>query len=94
MSDSFYGPREPLQLPDEALELDYEAEVAIIVDDVPMGIRATDAGSHFLLVMLLSDVTASALSRTELPKGFGFLQSKPTSAFSPVAVTTDELGTA
>ena len=60
MSDSFYGPREPLQLPDEALELDYEAEVAIIVDDVPMGIRATDAGSHILPVMLLNDVTARA----------------------------------
>lgn len=94
VSDGFYGPRESLQWPDEALELDYEAEVAIVVDDVPMGINAAEAGSHILLVMLFNDVTARALTRSELPKGFGFLHSKPTSAFSPVAVTPDELGTA
>lgn len=94
VSDGFCGPREALPLPDEALEIDYEAEVAIIVDDVPMGIRAADAGRHIQLVMLLNDVTARALTRTELPKGFGFLQSKPTSSFSPVAVTPDELGAA
>ncbi len=94
VSDGFYGPREALVLPDEALELDYEAEVAVIVDDVPMGVSTADAGSHIVLVMLLNDVTARALTRSELPKGFGFLQSKPTSAFSPVAVTPDELGSA
>ena len=94
LSDRFDGPRDPMRLTDESLELDYEAEVAVVVDDVPMGVSAAEAGSHIKLVMLLNDYTLRSLTRSELPKGFGFLQAKPTSSFSPVAVTPDELGDA
>lgn len=94
LSDRFIGPREPMALPDEALGLDYEAELAVVVDDVPMGTPVEAAGRHIRLLMLLNDYTLRTLTRTELPKGFGFLQAKPTSAFSPVAVTPDELGAA
>ncbi|QWE02189.1 fumarylacetoacetate hydrolase family protein [Polynucleobacter sp. JS-JIR-II-b4] len=92
LSDRFCGPEETMVFPEATLEPDYEAEVAIVVDDVPMGTTKTDAGKHIKLVMLLNDYTLRALTKTELPKGFGFLQAKPTSAFSPVAVTLDELG--
>lgn len=92
LSDGFLGPREPMRLPSEDLGIDYEAEVAVVVDDVPMGTPEHLAGSHIKLLMLLNDFTLRALTKTELPKGFGFLQAKPTSAFSPVAVTPDELG--
>ena len=94
MSHAFCGPRETLHLPSEDLEIDYEAEIAVVLDDVPLGVDVTAAGAHIKLVMLLNDFTARALTRSELPKGFGFLQSKPTSSFSPVAVTPDELGQA
>jgi len=92
LSDGFCGPTEPMLLPSEAYDADYEAEVAIVVDDVPMGTSAAGAGGHVKLLMLLNDYTLRAITRTELPRGFGFLQAKPTSAFSPVAVTPDELG--
>ncbi len=94
LSDSFGGPCDAMLLPSEDLEIDYEAEVAIITDDVPMGVTVDAAAAHVKLVMLLNDWTARALTRSELPKGFGFVQSKPASAFSPVAVTLDELGAA
>lgn len=94
LSDRFDGPRDSMRIPDEALGLDYEAEVAVVVDDVPMGVSVEQAASHIKLVMLLNDYTLRTLTRTELPRGFGFLQAKPTSAFSPVAVTPDELGDA
>jgi fumarylacetoacetate (FAA) hydrolase len=94
VSDAFCGPTEPMLLPSESLDIDYEAEVAVVVDDVPMGTAAAAASRHIKLVMLLNDYTLRALTKTELPKGFGFLQAKPTSAFSPVAVTPDELGDA
>ncbi len=93
-SDSFLGPREPIPLIDEAHGLDLEAEVAVVVDDTPMGIDAESARRHIKLVMLANDVTLRALAPMELAKGFGFFQSKPSSAFSPVAVTLDELGAA
>ena len=92
LSDRFCGPTEAMVFPDATLEPDYEAEVAIVVDDVPMGISKSEAGKHIKLVMLLNDYTLRALTKTELPKGFGFMQAKPTSSFSPVAVTLDELG--
>lgn len=92
LSDRFIGPREPMVIPDESLGLDYEAELAVIVDDVPMGTSVDKAGQHIKLLMLLNDYTLRTLTRTELPKGFGFLQAKPTSSFSPVAVTPDEIG--
>jgi len=94
VSDRFDGPRDPMLVPSEDLGIDYEAEVAIVVDDVPMGVSKQDAVKHIKLVMLLNDYTLRTLTKTELPKGFGFLQAKPTSSFSPVAVTPDELGEA
>jgi fumarylacetoacetate (FAA) hydrolase len=91
MSDGFIGPCDDMLLLDDQLGVDFEAEIAIVTDDVPMGISAENAASHIKLVMLLNDYTLRSLTRTELPKGFGFMQAKPTSGFSPVAVTLDEL---
>jgi fumarylacetoacetate (FAA) hydrolase len=93
-SDTFLAPRQPIPLIDEALGLDMEGEVAVIVSDVPMGASAEEARAAIQLVMLVNDVTLRALTGPELAKGFGFFQSKPSSAFSPVAVTPDELGDA
>lgn len=91
-SDSFLGPRDDIPMADEAWGIDFEAEVAIITDDVPMGVSAADAVGHIQLIMLVNDVSLRNLIPGELGKGFGFFQSKPSSAFSPVAVTPDELG--
>jgi fumarylacetoacetate (FAA) hydrolase len=91
MSDGFIGPVDDMPLPTDDLGVDFEAEIAVVVDDVPMGTSAVEAVSHIKLVMLLNDFTLRTLTRTELPKGFGFMQAKPTSGFSPVAVTPDEL---
>ena len=93
-SDSFLGPRDPIQLADESWGIDFEAEVTVVTDDVPMGITPEQARRHIKLVMLCNDVSLRNLMPAELGKGFGFFQSKPSSAFSPVAVTPDELGTA
>jgi fumarylacetoacetate (FAA) hydrolase len=93
-SDSFLAPREPIRMADEGWGIDFEAEVAIVTDDVPMGVDPADAGGHIRLLMLANDVSLRALIPGELAKGFGFFQSKPSSAFSPVAVTPDELGEA
>jgi fumarylacetoacetate (FAA) hydrolase len=93
-SDSFVGPRDSIQATSEDWGIDLEAEVAVITDDVPMGTPAALAGRHIKLLMLVNDVTARALIPAELAKGFGFLHGKPASAFSPVAVTPDELGDA
>lgn len=92
LSDRFIGPRDAMRIPDESLGLDYEAELAVVLDDVPMGVSAAEARGHIKLLMLLNDFTLRTLTRSELPKGFGFMQAKPTSSFSPVAVTPDELG--
>ena len=93
-SDSFLGPRDDIPMADESWGIDFEGEVAVITDDVPMGLSAADAGKHIQLVMLVNDVSLRGLIPGELGKGFGFFQSKPSSAFSPVAVTPDELGDA
>ncbi len=93
-SDSFLGPTEDIPLEDESWGLDFEAEIAVVVDDVPMGIRPEAALRHVRLLMLVNDVSLRNLIPAELAKGFGFFQSKPSSAFSPVAVTPDELGDA
>ncbi len=91
-SDGFLGPRDPIPLGDETFGCDFEAEVAVITDDVPMG-ADRDAGlAAVRLVMLANDVSLRNLIPGELAKSFGFLQAKPASAFSPVAVTPDELG--
>jgi fumarylacetoacetate (FAA) hydrolase len=93
-SDGFLGPRDPIEASSEDWGLDLEAEVAVITDRVPMGTPASLAGRHIKLVLLVNDVTARALIPDELAKGFGFVHGKPASAFSPVAVTPDELGAA
>ena len=93
-SDGFLGPRDPIVMADEAWGVDLEGEIAVIVDDVPMGASAEEARAAIRLVMLLNDVSLRGLTAGELAKGFGFFQSKPSSAFSPVAVTPDELGEA
>ncbi len=91
-SDSFIGPADPILCADEAWGIDFEAEVAVVTDDVPYGTRTEDAGRHIKLVMLVNDVSLRNLIPNELAKNFGFFQSKPASAFSPVAVSPDELG--
>jgi fumarylacetoacetate (FAA) hydrolase len=93
-SDVFLGPRDPIPLKDEAWGCDFEAEVAVIVDDVEMGVTPEAARERIRLVMLVNDVSLRNLIPAELEKGFGFFQSKPASAFSPVAVTPDALGEA
>jgi len=93
-SDVFLGPRDAIPLKDEAWGCDCEAEVAVIVDDVELGIDAKAARERIRLVMLVNDVSLRNLIPGELEKGFGFFQSKPSSAFSPVAVTPDALGDA
>jgi fumarylacetoacetate (FAA) hydrolase len=90
-SDGFLGPRDPIPLKDEAWGCDLEAEVAVVTGDVPMGVSADEARSCVRLVMLCNDVSLRNLIPAELAKGFGFFQSKPASAFSPVAVTPDAL---
>ncbi len=90
-SDSFYTPYGPIELLDESWGIDLEAEVAVIVDKVPMGITTEEAPNYIRLVMLVNDVSLRNLIPAELGKGFGFFQSKPATAFSPVAVTPDEL---
>ncbi|MEI9991241.1 MAG: fumarylacetoacetate hydrolase family protein [Rhizomicrobium sp.] len=93
-SDSFVGPTDPILAADEAWGIDFEAEVAVVTDDVPYGTGAADAAAHIKLLMLVNDVSLRNLIPGELAKNFGFFQSKPASAFSPVAVTPDELGAA
>ncbi|NNU16076.1 fumarylacetoacetate hydrolase family protein [Parvularcula sp. ZS-1/3] len=94
-SDSFLGPREPIRMPtDQGWGIDMEGEIAIVLDDTPMGISAEDALSKVRLIMLVNDVSLRGLIPGELAKGFGFFQSKPSSAFTPCAVTPDELGDA
>jgi fumarylacetoacetate (FAA) hydrolase len=90
-SDSFLGPRDPVPAADESWGIDFEGEVAVITDDVPMGTDAGHADKHIKLLMLVNDVSLRNLIPAELSKGFGFFQSKPASSFSPVAVTPDEL---
>lgn len=93
-SDCFLGPCDPVPLTSEDWGIDFESEIAVITDDVPMGIAPEQAGKRIALVMLVNDVSLRNLIPAELGKGFGFFQSKPSSAFSPVAVTPDELGAA
>ncbi|HJV74254.1 MAG TPA: fumarylacetoacetate hydrolase family protein [Noviherbaspirillum sp.] len=93
-SDDFLGPTDDILLASEEWGIDFEGEVAVITDDVPMGTNAAQAASHIRLLMLVNDVSLRNLIPAELAKGFGFFQSKPASSFSPVAVTPDELGEA
>jgi fumarylacetoacetate (FAA) hydrolase len=93
-SDNFLGATDPIVLADLSWGIDFEAEIAIVTDDVPMGEPAEDARNHIKLVMLANDVSLRNLIPAELAKGFGFFQGKPWTSFSPVAVTPDELGSA
>ena len=93
-SDSFAGPNDDIVLAHEEWGIDFESEVAVITGDVPMGATPDQAYSHIRLLMLVNDVSLRNLIPPELAKGFGFVQSKPASSFSPVAVTPDELGDA
>jgi fumarylacetoacetate (FAA) hydrolase len=91
-SAGFLGPRDPIPVASEAFGIDFEAEVVVVTDDVRMGIDPHTAAHHIQLVGLINDVSLRNLIPGELAKGFGFLQSKPRSALSPVLVTPDELG--
>jgi len=93
-SDSFIGPRDDIPAGDEAWGIDFEGEVAVITGDVPMGVAPENAKPAIRLLMLVNDISLRGLIPAELGKGFGFFQAKPSSAFSPVAVTPDELGAA
>ena len=93
-SAGFYGPRDAVRVPSESYGIDLEAEVVVVTDDVPMAVTPDEAASHIQLVGLVNDVSLRNLIPDELAKGFGFLQSKPRSALSPVFVTPDELGDA
>ncbi len=93
-SAGFLGPRDPIVAASEDWGIDLEAEVIVVTDDVPMGVDAARASAHIQLVGIVNDVSLRGLIPGELAKGFGFLQSKPRSALSPVLVTPDELGPA
>ncbi len=93
-SDDFIGPNDDIILPSDEWGIDFEGEVAVVTDDVPMACSADEAASRIRLLMLVNDVSLRGLIPGELAKGFGFFQSKPASSFSPVAVTPDELGDA
>lgn len=93
-SDRFIGPYDPIEAASEEWGIDFEAEVAVVTDDVPMGAAPEQAAAHIRLLMLVNDVSLRNLIPAELAKGFGFFQSKPASSFSPLAVTPDELGDA
>lgn len=90
--DTFSGPLDPVLVADESWGIDLEAEIAVVTDDVPMGIRKADAVHHIRLVTILNDVSLRNLIPHELSKGFGFFHSKPSTAFAAVMVTPDELG--
>jgi fumarylacetoacetate (FAA) hydrolase len=93
-SDDLLGPRDDIAVASEESGIDMEAETAIVTDDVPMGTSADAAAGHIKLLMIVNDVSLRNLIPGELAKGFGFYQSKPSTGFSPVAVTPDELGDA
>jgi fumarylacetoacetate (FAA) hydrolase len=93
-SDDLMGPCDPIVCGSEDWGIDFEAEVAVVTGDVPMGSTPDQAAAHVRLLMLVNDVSLRNLIPAELAKGFGFFQSKPATAFSPVAVTPDELGSA
>jgi fumarylacetoacetate (FAA) hydrolase len=93
-SDSFIGPTDDIEAADEAWGIDFEGEIGVYVDDVPMGTAPEAARKHIRLVTILNDVSLRNLIPAELNKGFGFFHGKPATAFAPVAVTPDELGDA
>jgi fumarylacetoacetate (FAA) hydrolase len=93
-SDDFIGPHDDVELTREADNMDFEGEVAVVVDEVPMGTPQERVAPHIKLLMLVNDVSLRALAGREMKTGFGWIQAKPSTSFSPVAVTPDELGDA
>ena len=93
-SDDFIGPCDPVQISNEDWEIDFESEIAVITGDIGMGAAPDAAREQIRLIMLANDVSLRALIADDMIKGFGFMQSKPATSFSPVAVTPDELGEA
>lgn len=93
-SDQMSGPRDPIVIADESWGIDLEAEIAVVTNDVPMGVSVEAARNHIVLVTIVNDVSLRNLIPSELAKGFGFFQSKPATAFAAVMVTPDELGEA
>ena len=93
-SDAFLGPHDRIEMAEEAWGIDLEGEVAVVTGDVPMGATAAQAAERIRLIMLVNDVSLRNLIAAELAKGFGFFHGKPSTAFAPVAVTPDELGSA
>jgi fumarylacetoacetate (FAA) hydrolase len=93
-SDSLIGPNDDIEAGDEGFGIDFEGEIGVILDDVPMGVTPELARRHIKLVTILNDVSLRNVIATELAKGFGFFHGKPATAFAPVAVTPDELGDA
>ncbi len=93
-SDDFMGPCDDVELTSESDNMDFEGEVAVVVDEVPMGTPKERVESHIKLIMLVNDVSLRALAGREMKTGFGWVQAKPSTSFSPVAVTPDELGDA
>ncbi|MBO9882685.1 fumarylacetoacetate hydrolase family protein [Xanthomonas sp. D-109] len=94
VSAGFYGPRDAVKVVSEDYGIDLEAEIVVVTDDVPMAVTPAQAAAHIQLIGLVNDVSLRNLIPPELAKGFGFVQSKPRSALSPVFVTPDELGEA
>ncbi|WP_254459210.1 fumarylacetoacetate hydrolase family protein [Xanthomonas sacchari] len=94
VSAGFYGPRDAVKVVSEDYGIDLEAELVVVTDDVPMAATPAQAAAHIQLIGLVNDVSLRNLIPPELAKGFGFVQSKPRSALSPVFVTPDELGEA
>ena len=90
--DSFLSPTEDIPQSSSSHGTDFEGEIAVIVDDVPMGVSVQEAHKHIILFLLVNDVSLRAIALEELKRGFGFLQSKPSSSFAPFAVTQEELG--
>ena len=94
MSDDFYAPRGDVALPREEDDIDFEGEIAVIVDETPMGVTAAEALAHIRLILIANDVSCRAFVKREISIGFGWVHAKPSSTFSPVAVSPDELGSA
>ncbi len=91
-SDDFLSAHDPILLPDESHDIDFEGEYGVIVDDVPMGCPASHAFQHIKLIVQINDVSLRAFGPREMLTGFGFLHAKPSSSFAPIAITPDELG--
>lgn len=92
MSDEFYAPHGDVALPREEDDIDFEGEVAVIIDETPMGVTPEEAKAHVKLILLANDVSCRAFVKREISTGFGWMHAKPSSTFSPVAATPDELG--